>query len=117
MNRAQLSAFSPFSYGASGILVAAPPSIGVIRSIGYCLADVSTVRGNVAEFEGATFQSNAAPSTIQLSNGTEIILESDSLMQMYRDKSVLQRGDQGIKNTYLREVTAEDRLACRVRRD
>jgi hypothetical protein len=47
-------------------LMAAPPSIGVIRSSGDFQVDGSTVSGNATLFEGSTVQTAAAQSKIQL---------------------------------------------------
>jgi hypothetical protein len=65
--------------------MAAPPSIGVIRSSGDFQVDGSTVSGNATLFEGSTVQTAAAQSKIQLSSGAEILLEPNSRAQVYKD--------------------------------
>jgi hypothetical protein len=92
MNVARFSLFSLLSCSGLVFLVAAPPSIGMIRSMGDFQVDGSTVRGNATIFEGSTVQTTAVASTIQLSSGTEIVLEPGSRVKLYRDKSILERG-------------------------
>jgi hypothetical protein len=99
MNVARFSLFSLLSCSGLVFLVAAPPSIGMIRSMGDFQVDGSTVRGNATIFEGSTVQTTAVASTIQLSSGTEIVLEPGSRVKLYRDKSILERGAQSIKNS------------------
>jgi hypothetical protein len=79
------SFLSLLTSGCLIFLMAAPPSIGVIRSNGDFQVDGSTVRGNATLFEGSTVQTAAAQSNIQLSSGAGIVLEPNSRAQVYKD--------------------------------
>lgn len=93
------SFLSLLTTGCLLFLTATPPSIGVIRCSGEFQMDGSTVRGNATVFEGSTVQTTAAQSTIQLSDGAEIVLAPGSRAQLYRDHTVLQQGSQRIRNS------------------
>jgi hypothetical protein len=99
MNSAIRSFLSLLTSGCLLFLMAAPPSIGVIRSDGDFRVDGSMVTGNATLFEGSTIQTAAAQSKIQLSSGAEIVLAPGSRAQVYQDRTVLQQGSQSIKNS------------------
>jgi len=98
MNSTVRSFLSLLTSGCLLFLTAAPPSIGVIRSTGDFQLDGSSIRGNATVFEGSTIQTTGAQSTIQLSDGAEIVLAPNSRVQIYRDRMVLQQGAQRITN-------------------
>jgi hypothetical protein len=70
---------------------AATGSIGVIRSNGDFRVDGSTVRGNGTLFDGDVIETMDARSVVQL-DAVQITLGPDSRAQVYRDRTVLEKG-------------------------
>jgi hypothetical protein len=99
MNSATRIFFSLLTSGCLLFLTAAPPSIGVIRSGGDFQMDGSSVTGNATVFEGSTIQTTSSQSTIQMSDGAEMVLAPASRVRLYRDRTVLQQGSQRIRNS------------------
>ncbi len=86
MNTPMRSFLSLMTSGCLLFLMAAPPSIGVIRSSGDFQVDGATVSGNATLFEGSTVQTAATQSKIQLSGGAAIVLAPNSRAQIYKDR-------------------------------
>jgi hypothetical protein len=86
MNAPIRSFLAVLTSGSMLFLMAAPPSIGVIRSTGDFQVDGSTVTGNATLFEGSTVQTSAAQSKIQLSSGAQIVLLPNTRAQVYKDR-------------------------------
>jgi len=85
MNAPMRSFLSLLISGCLLFLMAAPPSIGVIRSSGDFHLDGATVSGNATLFEGSTVQTAATQSKIQLTSGAAIVLAPNSRAQVYKD--------------------------------
>ncbi len=85
MNAPMRSFLSLLISGCLLFLMAAPPSIGVIRSSGDFQLDGATVSGNATLFEGSTVQTAATQSKIQLTSGAAIVLAPNSRAQVYKD--------------------------------
>src|ERR1035438_4942983 len=85
MNAPMRSFLSLMTSGCLLFLMAAPPSIGVVRSSGDFQVDGATVSGNATLFEGSTVQTAATRSKIQLSSGAAIVLAPNSRAQVYKD--------------------------------
>jgi len=85
MNAPMRSFLSLMISGCLLFLMAAPPSIGVIRSSGDFQLDGATVSGNATLFEGSTVQTAATQSKIQLTSGAAIVLAPNSRAQVYKD--------------------------------
>ena len=88
-----------FLIAAGSLLVvsAAAPSIGFVKSAGEFRVDGSAIRGNGTVFEGALVETTTARSVIQLA-GTQITLAPDSRVRVYRDRSVLEKGSESVKD-------------------
>lgn len=76
---------------------AASLSIGFVKSAGEFLVDGHTVRGNGTVFEGALVETTTARSVIQLAD-TQITLAPDSRVRVYRDRTVLEKGSEFVKD-------------------
>ena len=85
MNAPMRSFLSLMTSGCLLFLMAAPPSIGVVRSSGDFQVDGATVSGNATLFEGSTVQTAATQSRIQLTSGAAIVLAPKSRAQVYKD--------------------------------
>jgi hypothetical protein len=85
MNAPMRSILSLMTSGCLLFMMAAPPSIGVIRSSGDFQVDGATVSGNATLFEGSTVQTAATQSKIQWSTGAAIVLAPNSRAQVYKD--------------------------------
>lgn len=73
------------------VATAATGSIGVIRSNGDFRLDGSTVRGNGTLFDGDVIETMDTRSVVQL-DAVQITLGPDSRAQVYRDRTVLEKG-------------------------
>ena len=85
MNAPMRSFLSLLTSGCLLFMMAASPSIGVIRSSGDFQVDGATVSGNATLFEGSTVQTAASQSEIQLSSGAAMVLAPNSRAQVYKD--------------------------------
>jgi hypothetical protein len=78
---------------AGGVLLeGASPAIGTAAANGSFRIDNMTVRNNATLFEGATVETGAAGSAMQLSGGARMTLASDSKGRIFGDHLVLERG-------------------------
>lgn len=77
------------------ILVAsgAVPVIGTVAAKGAFRLDNATVTGNATLFEGATIETKAAASRMELASGARIFLGTDSKARFYGDHMILEKGD------------------------
>jgi hypothetical protein len=91
--------------GSLLIVSAAAPSIGFVKSAGEFRVDGSAIRGNGTVFEGALVETTTARSVIQLA-GTQITLAPDSRVRVYRDRSVLEKGSESVKDVARHVVEA-----------
>jgi hypothetical protein len=85
----------------SGALVssfAAAPVIGIATAQGGFLIDNAPVRGNTTLFEGATVETSAATSLVQLQGGARMHLGSASRGRVYSDRLVLEKGEGQMQN-------------------
>jgi hypothetical protein len=85
---------------AAGLLLvasAASPSIGSVKSTGEFRVDGSAVRGNGTVFDGALVETTTARSVIQLADA-QITLAPDSRVRVYRDRTVLEKGSEFVKD-------------------
>jgi hypothetical protein len=78
------------------VAMAAPLSIGFIKSTGEFRVDGSTIRQNGTLFEGNLIETTAARSVIELAS-VEITLSPDSRAKVYRDHTILEKGTGVVK--------------------
>lgn len=71
---------------------AAPSNIGLVMTTGSVQVDGSSVRGNSALFSGSILKSEDASTSLQFSDGTNAIMKPDTTMQVFRERSILQKG-------------------------
>ncbi|MEO8048873.1 MAG: hypothetical protein ABI833_00535 [Acidobacteriota bacterium] len=75
-----------------GYAAVATQAIGTVVSTGAFRLNHATVRSNATLFEGAMVANGAAPVRMDLSSGARLELESESTVQVFGDRMVLQRG-------------------------
>ena len=80
------------------VAMAAPLSIGFIKSTGDFRVDGSTIRQNGTVFDGNLIETTAARSVIELAS-VEITLSPDSRAKVYRDHTILEKGTGVVKET------------------
>lgn len=73
------------------VLVAAPVSIGTVKSAGDFRVDGSAIHGNGTVFDGNLIETAAVRTVVQLS-GAEVTLLPDSRAKVYRDRIALEKG-------------------------
>jgi hypothetical protein len=88
----------------SGIAVAASPAIGTpaigtIAAKGSFRVDNATVANNATLFEGATIETAAAGSSMQLSSGAKMVLAAESKGRFFGDHMVLERGQGSLERS------------------
>jgi len=103
MSRVLLSLFLAAS---PGFLLAAPPSIGFVKSTGEFRLDGSAIRGNSTLFEGSLVETAAARSTLQLA-GVQITLAPESRARVFRDRTVLEKGSGTLKDAAAHVLEAQ----------
>jgi|SRR5208283_2699838 len=78
------------------VAMAAPLSIGFIKSTGDFRVDGSTIRQNGTVFDGNLIETTSARSVIELAS-VEITLAPDSRAKVFRDHTVLEKGTGVVK--------------------
>ncbi|HVO96444.1 MAG TPA: hypothetical protein VMT15_00165 [Bryobacteraceae bacterium] len=76
-----------------GAARAAVPVIGTVAARGSFVLDRATVTGNATLFEGATVETKAASSRMDLASGAKVLLAAESRARLYSDHLVLERGE------------------------
>ena len=71
----------------------AVPVIGTVVANGSFRVDHATVTGNATLFEGATIETNTAPSRMEISSGAKISLGTESKARFYGDHMILEKGE------------------------
>lgn len=67
-------------------------SIGTVTANGEIQVDGSTIRSNSTLFDGSVVQTSSVRSDVRLSDGSQVVLNPDSRMTLYRDHAVLEQG-------------------------
>jgi hypothetical protein len=80
------------------VAVAAPLSIGFVRSTGDFRVDGSTIRQNGTVFDGNLIETSAARSVVQLASA-EITLSPESRAKIFRDHTILEKGTGVVKES------------------
>jgi hypothetical protein len=81
------------SNAGMGLAAAAVPIIGTVVAKGAFRLDNATVIGNATLFEGATIETKAAASRMELSSGARISLGTESKAIFYGDHMILEKGE------------------------
>lgn len=84
--------------GILSLGMAASPSVGIALAKGNFRVDHSSVFGNSTLFEGSTVETARASSELHLNSGVRILLGSDSLCRVFRDRLVLEKGQGQVEN-------------------
>ena len=82
-------------FTACGCLVvvsASPPVIGVAQSAGAFRLNHASVPGSATIFDGASLETGAAASKINLKTGQRVLLASTSTAEFHQDRLVLSKG-------------------------
>jgi hypothetical protein len=66
--------------------------IGTVLAKGTFQLDSATVKGNATLFEGATVETRAVGSTVELGSGVRFLLASDSRGKIFGDHLILEKG-------------------------
>jgi hypothetical protein len=88
------------------VAMAAPLSIGFIKSNGDFRVDGSTIRQNSTLFDGNLIETTAARSVIELAS-VEITLSPDSRAKVYRDHTILEKGTGVVKDAGTHVIEAD----------
>jgi hypothetical protein len=67
-------------------------SIGTVTANGEIQVDGSAIRSNSTLFNGSVVQTSAVRSDVRLADGSQLVLNPDSRMTLYRDHAVLEQG-------------------------
>src|SRR5665213_490438 len=67
-------------------------SIGTVTANGEINVDGSAIRSNSTLFNGSVVQTSAVRSDVRLADGSQLVLNPDSRMTLYRDHAVLEQG-------------------------
>jgi hypothetical protein len=71
----------------------AAPAIGFLTAKGTVLLDTSPASGHGTIFDGSTVETGLAASQIQMQNDAHMSLGSESRAKIYRDHTILEKGD------------------------
>jgi hypothetical protein len=73
-------------------IAASPSSIGIVVTSGQAQVDGAVVRGNSTLFQGSLVQAGTATSDLMLPGGSNLLLQADSAVKVYREYAVLEHG-------------------------
>ena len=73
-------------------VAASPSSIGIVVTSGQAQVDGAVVRGNSTLFQGSVVQAGSATSDLMLPGGSNLLLQPDSAVKVYREYAVLEHG-------------------------
>jgi len=73
-------------------VAASPSSIGIVVTSGQAQVDGAVVRGNSTLFQGSVVQAGTTTSDLMLPGGSNLLLEPDSAVKVYRGYAVLEHG-------------------------
>jgi hypothetical protein len=73
-------------------VAASPSSIGIVVTSGQAQVDGAIVRGNSTLFQGSVVQAGTATSDLLLPGGSNLLLQPNSGVKVYREYAVLEHG-------------------------
>jgi hypothetical protein len=86
------SAIALLTCGCMVAVAASPSSIGVVVTSGQAQVDGAVVRGNSTLFPGSLVRSGIATSDLMLPGGSNLLLQPNSAVKVYREYAVLEHG-------------------------
>jgi hypothetical protein len=86
------SAIALVTYSSLVCVAASPSSIGIVVTSGQAQVDGAVVRGNSTLFQGSVVQAGTATSDLMLPGGSNLLLQPDSAVKVYRGYAVLEHG-------------------------
>jgi hypothetical protein len=86
------SAISLFTCGCLVSVAASPSSIGFVVTSGQVQVDGAVVRGNSTLFQGNVVRTENATSDLMFPGGSNLLLQPDSTITVFRDYGVLEHG-------------------------
>ena len=86
------SAISLFTCGCLVSIAASPSSVGFVVTNGQAQVDGTVVHGNSTLFQGSVVQAGSVTSDLMFPGGSNLLLQPDSAVKVYREYAVLQRG-------------------------
>ncbi len=86
------SAIALFTSGCLVCVASVPSNVGFVVTNGEAQVDGSAVHGNSTLFQGSLVQAASAPSDLMFPGGSNLLLQPDSAVKVYRGYAVLQRG-------------------------
>ena len=86
------SAIALLTCGCLVSVAASPSSVGFVVTNGQVEVDGSVVHGNSTLFQGSLIQAGSATSDLMFPGGSNLLLQPDSAVKVYREYALLQRG-------------------------
>src|ERR1700684_4349125 len=86
------SAIALLTCGCLVSVAASPSSVGFVVTNGQVEVDGSVVHGNSTLFQGSLIQARGTTSDLMFPGGSNLLLQPDSAVKVYREYAVLQRG-------------------------
>ncbi len=86
------SAIALFTSSCLVSVAASPSSVGFVVTNGRAQVDGSVVHGNSTLFQGSVVQAGSVTSDLMFPGGSNLLLQPDSAVKVYREYAVLQRG-------------------------
>jgi hypothetical protein len=86
------SAVALLTCGCLVSVAASPSSVGFVVTNGQAEVDGSVVHGNSTLFQGSLIQAGSATSDLMFPGGSNLLLQPDSAVKVYREYALLQRG-------------------------
>ena len=86
------SAIALFTCGCLVSVAASPSSVGFVVTNGQVEVDGSVVHGNSTLFQGSLVQAGSTTSDLMFPGGSNLLLQPDSAVKVYREYAVLQSG-------------------------
>jgi hypothetical protein len=86
------SAIALLTCGCLVSVAASPSSVGFVVTNGQVEVDGSVVHGNSTLFQGSLIRAGSATSDLMFPGGSNLLLQPDSAVKVYREYALLQRG-------------------------
>jgi len=86
------SAIALFTSSCLVSVAASPTSVGFVVTNGQAQVDGAVVQGNSTLFQGSVVQAGSVTSDLMFPGGSNLLLQPDSTVKVYREYAVLQRG-------------------------
>jgi hypothetical protein len=87
------SAIALFTSSCLVSVAASPSSVGFVVTNGQAQVDGAAVKGNSTLFQGSVVEAGSVTSDLMFPGGSNLLLQPDSAVKVYREYAVLQRGE------------------------